>query len=112
MLTRHSSFDVMRRMDHLKSHWKTLSHEQREAFASRCNSTVGHIQNVMYGVRPCSAELAVAMELESGGALACEETASQLSWVRIVDKTWPHKGGKPLVDHAVSDPTPQAEKEC
>jgi DNA-binding transcriptional regulator YdaS (Cro superfamily) len=55
----------MTRMD-LKTYLAPLSPEQREAFASRCSTSKGHLQNVMYGVRPCATDLAVAIERESG----------------------------------------------
>jgi hypothetical protein len=84
----------------LKTYWKSLNHEQREKFASRCASTVGHIQNVMYGLRSCSAELAVALERESDAALDCEQEAPGFAWVRVPDITWPSPKGKPLVDHS------------
>lgn len=55
----------------LKTFVKSLPDEgAREAFASRCGVALGHIRNVMYGTRDCSAELAVAIERESGGAMS------------------------------------------
>lgn len=53
----------------LKSFLSPLDAEARERFASRCNTTKGHLQNVMYGVRPCAPELAVLIERNSEGAV-------------------------------------------
>ncbi len=54
----------------LKTFIKSLPDEAaREAFAKRCGTTWGHLRNVMNGSRTCSAELAVALERESKGAL-------------------------------------------
>lgn len=51
----------------LKTYLAPMSADQREEFASRCGTSRGHLQNVMYGVRPCAPELAVQIEKHSGG---------------------------------------------
>lgn len=53
----------------LKSFLAPMDAEQREQFASRCSTSKGHLQNVMYGVRPCATDLAVSIERESGHAV-------------------------------------------
>lgn len=53
-------------MEKLKTHLAPLSKDEREAFANRCGTTLGHLNNVMYGVRPCATDLAVSIERESG----------------------------------------------
>ena len=53
----------------LKTHFRTLSEDQRAQLASACDATLGHLKNVMYGLRPCSAELAAALERETAGAV-------------------------------------------
>lgn len=42
-----------------------LSPAERESFARKCETSVGHLQNVAYGFRPASAELAVLIERNS-----------------------------------------------
>lgn len=42
-----------------------LPPSKREEFAAKCETTVGHLQNVAYGYRPASAELAVLIERNS-----------------------------------------------
>ncbi len=51
----------------LKTYLAPKTSEQREEFASLCSTSKGHLQNVMYGVRPCAPELAVLIEKHSGG---------------------------------------------
>jgi DNA-binding transcriptional regulator YdaS (Cro superfamily) len=53
----------------LKTYLAPLDAEQRDLFASRCGTTRGHLQNVMYGVRHCATDLAVSIERESAGAV-------------------------------------------
>lgn len=68
---------------HLKTYIKSLPDEAaREAFASRCGSTIGHLRNVMYGFRPCAPELAMTIEVESGGAVMRWELRPN-DWHRI-----------------------------
>jgi DNA-binding transcriptional regulator YdaS (Cro superfamily) len=57
----------------LKTYWAPLTADQRELFASRCLTSKGHLQNVMYGVRPCATDLAVAIERESGCSVTRQE---------------------------------------
>ena len=42
-----------------------LPPSKREEFALKCETTVGHLQNIAYGYRPASAELAVLIERNS-----------------------------------------------
>lgn len=69
----------------LKAHLKALGDEQaREAFAARVGSTPGHLKNVSNGYRPCSPELAVAIEVDSARALRRWDLRPE-DWHRI----WP-----------------------
>lgn len=86
-------------MDEIKAYLKSLPDEPtREAFAVRCGSTIGHLRNVMYGLRTCAEELAVALERESEGKLPCEVTC-KAPWHRIRDANWAwHPKGRPVID--------------
>jgi len=68
----------------LKTYLKPLDAEAREQFASQCETGVGHLQNVMYGVRPCSPALAVLIERHSGGQVTRRELRPD-DWLAI----WP-----------------------
>lgn len=53
----------------LKTYLSTLDVLKRDDLARNCGTTRGHLQNICYGLRTCSAELATALERESGGAI-------------------------------------------
>jgi len=57
----------------LKDFFLQLSKDDREAFASKCDTTVDYIKQIMYGNRPCKAELAISIDRESNGAVKCED---------------------------------------
>lgn len=57
----------------LKSFISPMPIEKREEFARRCLTTRGHIQNVMYGMKPCGTAMAVLIERESGYAVTRQE---------------------------------------
>jgi DNA-binding transcriptional regulator YdaS (Cro superfamily) len=68
----------------LKTFLKTLPDEAAlEAFAVACETSPGHLRNVMYGTRPCSPELAVLIESNSKGAVTRQDLRKD--WRRI----WP-----------------------
>ena len=46
----------------LINHLKKLSVSDRATLADKSETSVGHLQNVAYGYRPCSPELAVLLE--------------------------------------------------
>lgn len=54
-------------MEDLKTYFFALSPEGREAFASLCGTTSGHLRNCAYGYRVPATEVAVAIEKHSGG---------------------------------------------
>ena len=87
----------------LKTYLTPMAKDDREAFAKRCNTSLGHIQNVMYGLRACTTELAVAMEGGSAGNVDVETSCPDEKWVRVKDAAWPNRKGRPLLDHAASN---------
>jgi DNA-binding transcriptional regulator YdaS (Cro superfamily) len=69
---------------HLKAFLKTLgSEEEREAFAGRCETSLGHLRNICYG-KACSPELAALIECASSGVVTRQELLPG-KWQRI----WP-----------------------
>ena len=58
---------------------KPLAKDQLEAFAAGCGSTVGQIKQVAYG-RRASAELAIRIDMASGGEVACEDIRADIDW--------------------------------
>lgn len=49
----------------LKTFLTPMAGPAREEFAGRCETTKGHLQNVMYGIKSCATDLAVNIERES-----------------------------------------------
>lgn len=49
----------------LKTFIFSLSVEDREVFAKKCDTSRWHLQNAAYGYKPINAKLAVAIERES-----------------------------------------------
>lgn len=87
-------------MDSLKIFLKSLeTDEAREAFAGKCGTTLGHMRNASYGLRPLAPEICASAERESGGALVCDSLRPDLPWTRISDPKWKwHSKGRPVVD--------------
>lgn len=40
-----------------------------------------------------------AIEKETNAEITCEELRPDVNWVRVRDRKWPHRSGRPLVDH-------------
>lgn len=67
----------------LKKYLMALSPSERGEFALRCGTTIGHLSNVANGYKPCSPELAVAIERESAGDVRGEGLTQKLDWAYI-----------------------------
>ena len=63
----------------LKTFYLSMKPDEREAFALRCDTTLGHFRNVVYG-KSCGEKLAVNIERESLGAVRCEELCPDVDW--------------------------------
>jgi DNA-binding transcriptional regulator YdaS (Cro superfamily) len=70
-------------MDALKSYWKSLSAQQRDELAAACETTSGHLANVVYECRTCSEKLAIALERETKGAIRCEDLRPDVDWAYL-----------------------------
>jgi DNA-binding transcriptional regulator YdaS (Cro superfamily) len=64
----------------LKPFLQTMTLVEREAFAKACKSGSSHLNNVSYGYRPCSPELAIRIERASGGKVTCEDVCPEFDW--------------------------------
>jgi DNA-binding transcriptional regulator YdaS (Cro superfamily) len=67
----------------LLAYMRGLKPLERKALAARCGTSVGHLNNVGYGSRRCSAALAVAVERESEGRVTRRHLVD--GWERV----WP-----------------------
>lgn len=48
--------------------------------------------------RPIPSDKCQAIELACEAVVSCEQLRPDLIWVRIPDQSWPHPGGRPLLD--------------
>lgn len=78
-------------MDALKSYLKSLgSTEEQEAFAARCGTSLSYIRKVLSlsdkpkprGKR-FGESLAIKFELESGGAVSCQDIRPDVDWPHL-----------------------------
>lgn len=51
-----------------------------------------------YAGRKPAAETCALIECVSGGIVTCEELRPDLRWLRVPDKKWPHRKGRPVLD--------------
>lgn len=68
----------------LKQYLKSMKKEDRAAFAERCGTTLGNLNQIMYGYTTCGAALAIAIDRESGGDVRCDDLhpAADFDYVR------------------------------
>ena len=64
----------------LKSYWRSMPKDERKQFAAECSCSYGHLINVVYGYRRCTAELALKIEKRSRGIVKKEEIAPHVEW--------------------------------
>lgn len=57
----------------LRTYFFSLSNEDRDSFAKKCDTSARHLQNCAYGYRLPSPELAVAIEKHSKRAVTRQE---------------------------------------
>lgn len=73
----------------LRDYVASLSAEGREEFSIECGTSVGHMNNIMYGYKPCSPLLASAIERATRGAVRRWGLRPEDWW-----KIWPELVGK------------------
>lgn len=80
-------------MDELRQYLKALTDDAaRTAFADACRTSIGHLRNVSYGLRPPSAELCVAIEQASAGKVTRRDLRPSdwhLIWPELVTDEHP-----------------------
>ncbi|MDQ0068301.1 hypothetical protein J2W34_000075 [Variovorax boronicumulans] len=80
----------------LKTYLSAMTKPERTVFAERCGTSLGHLHNVMYGLKQCATDLAVAIERES--AHSVRRWDLRADWPRH----WPE-----LIDAAGAPSTPE-----
>lgn len=56
----------------LKSFLTSLTIQEKDDFAKQCSTTVGYLNQIMYGNSKCSASLAIKIDKESNGLVSCD----------------------------------------
>lgn len=67
----------------LKTYILTIPRAERHAFAERCGTTLGMLQQVAYKARTAGEKLAIAIERESNRAVTCEELRPDVDWAYL-----------------------------
>lgn len=67
----------------LRTYIMAMPKQERELFAFKVGTTLGHLHNMAYGIKPCSAKLAVELEKASRGALRCEDLSFDVDWAYV-----------------------------
>lgn len=62
---------------------ETLTPPERADFAERCETTVGHLNNIAYGDKTCGEDLAVRIDRESGGKVVVESLRPDVDWAYL-----------------------------
>jgi len=88
-------------MDELRAYLKSLTAEDRVAFALRSGTTVGYLQKAISTSQRLSAQICINLELESGRAVVCEQLRPDIRWAE-----WEQLRST-VAAPAQADPTPQ-----
>ena len=67
----------------LRDYLLAMPVESRVAFATACGTTWPHLRNVIYGLRPCSERLAMAIERQSAGTVRVESLCPDADWAVV-----------------------------
>jgi len=67
----------------LTEYLKSLTPEDRDAFAARCGTTIGQLRQVAGGHRRAGESLAINIERESGRQVTCEELRPDVDWAYL-----------------------------
>jgi len=68
-------------MEELKKYIQSIeAMSDRENFATRCGTSLKHLQNIYYGYKTPSESLCINIERESRGVVRCELLRSDVDW--------------------------------
>lgn len=72
----------MKLIDYINS----LTKEEGESFASRCDTSIDYLRQVGYGNRKCRESLAIKIDRESAGSVSLDELRPDVDWAYVRDK--------------------------
>lgn len=64
----------------LRNYLLSLSKAERAGFAERCGTSFAYLQQIGYGHRTCTPDIAINLERESKGVLRCEALYPPADW--------------------------------
>lgn len=68
----------------LLDYLKPLTPEDRDAFAERIGTSVGHLKQIGYGNRTCNPEYAVNIDRETGRKVTMQEMCPEMDWDHVL----------------------------
>lgn len=70
-------------MERLLVYLNSLAPAEREAFAGRCNTTVGYLRKACSKGQKLGETLCIRLAYESGGVVSCEDLRPDVDWQAI-----------------------------
>ena len=67
----------------LKNYLSQLTPSERKAFAKRCQTSIGYLNQIMYGNSKCGASLAIKIDKESTGQVSCDSLCPDVDFEYI-----------------------------
>lgn len=67
-------------MQEILDYLRSLPPPSRDAFAERCNTSVGYLRKAVSTKQQLGVELCISLDRESGGVLRCERLCPGLDW--------------------------------
>lgn len=71
------------RNNQLHQYFTSLTDEEKFEFANSCGTSVGQIQQIMYGHRTCNPILAIAIDRESGSLVSCDSLCPEADFTYL-----------------------------
>lgn len=71
----------------LHAYIKNLDKAKLDGLAARCETTTGQLRQIAYGNRRASVRLAVSLERETQGEVACKQLRPDVDWAYLRGST-------------------------
>lgn len=96
-------------MQKLLEYLNRLPTEERDAFAARCETTMGYLRKAISVGQKIGLEICIRIERESDGAVQCEHIRPDVDWW-IVRSRKPPQGFEGCAQEAINKVAPQAQE--
>lgn len=64
----------------LREYVLSLDKSSRDEYAKKCRTTLGHLNQIIYGNRSCNPVLAIELDKQSNGRVLCDELCPDADW--------------------------------